>query len=74
MAVKINLRNKGVGNKMFQFAISFGRKKMWKKIYLYSNTKLKNSIYLYRKYAFKEVAIESKSPYKRGDIKMELYL
>ncbi len=47
-------------------------RKKWKKIYLYSNTKLKNSIYLYRKYNFKEVPLEKKSPYLRANIKMEI--
>ena len=46
MAIKPDQRGKGYGNKMIEFAISFGKKNNWKKIYLYSSTKLKNSIYL----------------------------
>jgi len=49
-----------------------GKKNNWKKVYLYSSTKLKNSIYLYKKHNFKEVHIGDENPYKRGDIKMEL--
>jgi len=73
MAIKPDQRGKGYGNKMIEFAISFGKKNNWKKIYLYSSTKLKNSIYLYKKHNFKEVRIGDENPYKRGDIKMELY-
>ena len=71
MAVKKDQRSKGYGNRMLEFIISFGKKNNWKKIYLYSSTNLKNSIYLYKKYSFKEVDIIGDSPYKRGDIKME---
>ena len=42
----------------------------WKEIYLYTSSKLKNSIYLYKKFGFKKTELKS-SPYKRGDIKME---
>ena len=72
MAIKPDQRGKGYGNKMIEFAISFGKKNNWKKVYLYSSTKLKNSIYLYKKHNFKEVHIGDENPYKRGDIKMEL--
>ncbi len=74
MAVKRCQRNNGIGNKMIQFAISFGKKNNWKEIFLYSNTKLKNSIHLYNKYGFRKVEIEKKSPYLRGNIKMKLLL
>tara|TARA_Y100000768_G_C23896307_1_gene642748 strand:+ start:526 stop:996 length:471 start_codon:yes stop_codon:yes gene_type:complete len=74
MAVKKYQRNNGYGNKMIQFAISFGIKNNWREIFLYSNTKLKNSIHLYSKYGFRKVEIEKKSPYLRGNIKMKLLL
>ena len=74
MAVEKNERNNGYGNKMIQFAISFGKKNNWKEIFLYSNTKLKNSIHLYNKYGFRKVEIENKSPYVRGNIKMKVLL
>ena len=74
MAVEKNERNNGYGNKMIQFAIFFGRKRNWKEIFLYSNTKLKNSIHLYNKYGFRKVEIEKKSPYLRGNIKMKVLL
>jgi len=57
-----------------QFAISFAEQHHWKKIILYSNTLLENSIHLYRKYGFIEVPIEEQVVYSRGNIKMELNL
>ncbi len=69
MAIKIDERGKGYGSKMLEFAISLGRKNNWKETYLYSSTKLKNSIYLYKKYGFKKTEFGD-SPYMRGDIRM----
>lgn len=69
MAVKKEERGKGYGNKILEFTISFGEKNSWKEIYLYSSTKLENSIYLYKKYGFKKTEFGN-SPYKRGNIRM----
>ncbi len=69
MAIKKEERGKGYGSKMLEFAILFGKNNNWNKIYLYSNTKLKNSIYLYKKYGFKKTEIVN-SPYLRGNIRM----
>ncbi len=74
MAVSPNSRGIGIGQKLLQFCIDFARSKKWEKIILYSNTKLENSIYIYRKFGFKEVSIETNNPYARGNIKMELKL
>jgi len=74
MAVSPKSRGKGIGQKMIQFCIDFAESKNWKKIILYSNTKLENSIYIYRKYGFEEILIEKNNPYSRGDIKMEIKL
>ena len=74
MAIEPPYRGKGYGNVMMQFAIRFAEQHHWKKIILYSNTKLKNSIHLYRKYGFAEVPLEANSLYSRGNIKMELIL
>jgi N-acetylglutamate synthase-like GNAT family acetyltransferase len=74
MAIQPSYRGKGYGNTMIQFAISFAEQHHWKKIILYSNTLLENSIHLYRKYGFIEVPIEEHVVYSRGNIKMELNL
>ena len=74
MAVQKELRGKGIGNQLIQFTIDFCKEKKFKSIILYSNTVLNNSIYLYKKYGFKEIKSEGDTPYKRSDIKMEMQL
>ncbi len=74
MAVKKDLRGKGIGHKLIQFIIDFAKNKKFKSVILYSNTVLKNSIHLYNKFGFKEIDSEGSTPYRRSDIKMELIL
>ena len=74
MTINSIYRGQGYGNSIMKYAISFAKKNEWKKIVLYSNTKLKNSIHLYYKYGFLEVEMESNVVYSRGNIKMELNL
>lgn len=74
MAVKKDLRGKGIGHKLIQFIIDFAKHKKFKSVILYSNTVLKNSIHLYNKFGFKEIDSEGSTPYRRSDIKMELIL
>ena len=74
MAIIPDERGNGYGNKAMKFLIQFAKKKKWTRLILYSNTKLKNSIHLYRKYGFKEIPIEKNLIYSRGNIKMELSL
>lgn len=72
MAVSPGTRGQKIGQKLLQFCIDFGKSQQLKALLLYSSTKLENAIYLYRKYGFKELELESDSPYKRSDIKMLL--
>ena len=74
MTINSIYRGQGFGNSIMKYAISFAKKNKWKKIVLYSNTKLENSIHLYYKYGFLEVEMESNVVYSRGNIKMELNL
>ena len=74
MAVSPEHRGKGIGQKLMDYCIEFAKSKNWEKLVLYSNTKLENSIYIYRKYGFIEIPIEKNNPYSRGNIKMELEL
>lgn len=71
MAIMPEERGKGYGNLIMQFVIQFADQQCWKKLILYSNTLLMNSIHLYRKYGFKEVPIDPGIKYARGNIKME---
>ncbi|MBC3846504.1 GNAT family N-acetyltransferase [Winogradskyella echinorum] len=74
MAVSPNERGQKIGQQLLQHCINFAQEQNLKALLLYSNTKLENAIYLYRKYGFKELELEKKSPYKRSDIKMLLEL
>ena len=72
MAVTKVQRNKGIGKILLERCIKEAKNKQIKKILIYSNRKLENAIYLYKKYGFKEIGLEKPSPYERADIKLEL--
>lgn len=61
-----------IGQQLLQHCIDFGKSQKLEALLLYSSTKLKNAIYLYRKYGFVELELEKDSPYLRSDIKMLL--
>ena len=72
MAVSPKFQGLKIGQQLMQYCIDFGKKKGWNELILYSNTKLKNAVYIYKKFDFKEVKLETNSPYNRSDIKMVL--
>lgn len=72
MAVDPNQRGKKIGQLLMQHCIDFANENNFDKLVLYSNTLLENAIYIYRKYGFIEIPVESNSPYIRSNIKMEL--
>ncbi|MDX1328479.1 MAG: GNAT family N-acetyltransferase [Arenibacter sp.] len=74
MAVDPTYQGMKIGQALLQHAVEVGKKNKWKKLMLYSNTRLKNAIHIYKKIGFKEVVLENDLPYDRCDIKMELAL
>ena len=72
MAVLPEERGQKIGQQLLQHCIDFAQTEKLKGLLLYPNTNLENAIYLYRKYGFKELELETDSPYKRSDIKMLL--
>jgi ribosomal protein S18 acetylase RimI-like enzyme len=72
MGVDAKFQGKKIGWALADAAIEKARKLSASKIILYSNTILVPAISLYRKLGFKEMPLDS--PYKRGNIKMELAL
>lgn len=74
MAVDPEYQGKNIGQELMRYAISYGQKRQWDKIVLYSNSRLSNALHIYRKFGFREVALEKDLPYQRSDIKMELIL
>lgn len=74
MAVTPAAQGKKIGQQLMEQCIAYAKSKNWDKLMLYSNRKLENAIYIYKKYGFVEIPIEQNNPYSRGDIKMELNL
>lgn len=74
MAVTPEQQGKKIGQKLMEHTLKFAKEQGWKSLILYSNRKLENAIYIYKKYGFKEIPLEENNPYGRGDIKMKLDL
>lgn len=74
MAVAPAYQGYRIGQQLLSFAVEFAREKKWAAIVLYSSTKLDAALHIYRKFGFKEVALEKDCPYLRSDIKMQLTL
>ena len=72
MAISPEHRGNKIGQKLMLYCIDFATDNQFKALILYSNTKLENAIYIYRKYGFVEIPVEANSPYVRSDIKMVL--
>ncbi|MGI8636394.1 MAG: GNAT family N-acetyltransferase [Segetibacter sp.] len=71
MAVAEAFQGKKIGNKMMEFCMKKAKELNADKVILYSNTRLKPAIHLYRKHGFKEVPLGTVE-YKRANIKMEI--
>ncbi len=74
MAVDPNFQGLNIGQYLLKYAIGFAQGNNWKKIVLYSSTKLDVALHIYRKYGFRDVLLEKDLPYARSDVKMELEL
>lgn len=72
MAVSPKHRGQKIGQQLMRYCLDLAKQLGLPKLILYSNTKLENAIYIYRKFGFVEIPIEPGSPYKRSDIKMEI--
>nr|WP_299555045.1 GNAT family N-acetyltransferase [Seonamhaeicola sp.] len=73
MAVSPEYRGQKIGQHLLEYCIDYAKNIMGlPKLILYSSTKLENAIYIYRKFGFIEIPVESNSRYERSDIKMEL--
>ncbi len=74
MAVGPNFQGLRIGQQLLSFAIDFAKKNNWNAVILYSSKKLPTALHIYRKFGFKDVALEKNLPYARSDVKMELLL
>ncbi|MEP6626828.1 MAG: GNAT family N-acetyltransferase [Ginsengibacter sp.] len=71
MAVDERFQGRRIGNMMLGFCLEESKRLNAEKIILYSNTRLEPAIHLYKKFGFREVAIDE-SEYERANIKMEI--
>lgn len=74
MAVSPEYQGKKIGQKLMEHTLDFSKKQGWDHLIIFSNRKLENAIYIYKKYGFREIPIGENNPYTRGDIKMRLDL
>jgi GNAT superfamily N-acetyltransferase len=74
MAVSPEYQGKKIGQKLMEYTLNFAKKQGWDHLIIFSNRKLENAIYIYKKYGFREIPIGENNPYSRGDIKMRLNL
>lgn len=74
MAITPKYQGKKIGQKLMEHSINFAKDQKWNQLIIYSNRKLENAIYIYKKYGFREIPIGENNPYSRGDIKMRLEL
>lgn len=69
MAVSKKAQGHKIGTMLLEHCLEFAKQQQIESLVLYSNTKLETAIYLYRKYGFMEIPLES-GLYERADIKM----
>lgn len=74
MAISPEYQGRKIGQKLMQHTLDFAKKQDWDHLIIFSNRKLENAIYIYKKYGFEEIPIGENNPYTRGDIKMRLNL
>lgn len=74
MVVDPEFRGRGIGDKLMEACIEFGRNSGRASIILESNTKQAAAIQLYRKFGFVETPLDPNSQYVRANIRMELLL
>ncbi|CAM3608386.1 GNAT family N-acetyltransferase [Flavobacterium gelidilacus] len=70
MAVTPKAQGNKIGNLLVEHCLEIAKQKQFKKLILYSNTKLEAAINLYRKHGFVETTLEE-GLYERANIKME---
>ena len=73
MAVSEKAQGHKIGTLLLEHFLQFAKQKQIKTLILYSNTKLKSALHLYRKYGFSEIKLDE-GLYERANIKMEKHL
>lgn len=76
MAVDENYRGQGIGRALIAAAIQWARSRCFHRLYLETNHTLTPALNLYRSMGFRDVPEDRvmKSPYRRADVFMELWM
>ena len=74
MAVTEKYKGQGIGQILLKHCLAEAIKLNVTKLSLFSNTKLKSAIHLYKKHGFIEVPLPLDVHYERADIMMEKYM
>lgn len=74
MAVREDVQSLGIGQELMRFLIAKCEQMHVHTIELYSHSKLKSAIHIYRKFGFAEIALPDECIYERADIRMRLHL
>ena len=74
MAVTATAQGKRIGQQLMQHAIDYAVEQQWKRLIIYTNSRLVNALHIYRKYGFVDIPVEPDVHYDRADIKMKLDL
>lgn len=76
MAVNARERGRGVGRALLEYVVKEARKLRIRRLYLETNSSLRNAIHLYESIGFRHLPRERRGAahYERGDVAMELFL
>lgn len=76
MAVMPDAQGQGIGRKLLEAAVAWGREHGAKRLFLGSNTRLAPALRLYESAGFQHLPPERRpvSPYARADVFMEMFL
>lgn len=74
MAVAEQWQGRGIGRRVLEHSIREARARGGRKIWLGSNSRLKEAIHLYESVGFRHIQPEHPSPYARADVFMEMKL
>ncbi|RYY34252.1 MAG: GNAT family N-acetyltransferase [Sphingobacteriaceae bacterium] len=73
MGVSPRFQGRKVGQALMDASFKIARELKVKRLWLGSNSKLASALAVYRKYGFKDIPVGN-TPYKRADVKMEIWL
>lgn len=74
MAVRKDVQSQGMGQRLMHFMLAECKRMGVNVIELYSHTKLKSALHIYRKFGFTDMALPEDCVYDRANVRMRLVL